>query len=764
MKQRNRAARLRLGRIGRGSLALVALSLVVGVTTAQAQTKAYLANGSSNVATVLDTSNDAVLSTVPVGANPSQVAVSKDGLRAYVSNTTENTVSVIDTATDAVIGTIPVGAGPSVIAATPNGEYVYVAVSGGIQVISTALNSVVATVNMTAGASGIAITPDGSRVYVAGGDVTVIDTATNTITSTFRAEAVANPNLISNAVSIAISPNGTRAYVTNFIFNFGFEFNAAGNVAVMDTSNNSFVRAINLFRFQPGPIALAPDGTRVYVGIQSEWVNTGYGAGFLPASAVATIDASSNTLAGWTELGGVSSSIRNTPAYIAVTQDRSDVYVSIPRISSVAVISTSATTVRLTIPVAASPGGLAMKPDPSVTLTPYLIDAVDDNPAAAVSSAGGVAVANVLANDTLGAAPANLTNVTLSQVSSTNEGITLNPATGSVDVAAGTQIGTYSLVYTICESTISTNCDTASVTVTVRDPYVIDAVADSATSVTGRVAVANVLANDTLAGLPATIASVIVTQLSSTNPGVSLNPADGSVAVAAGTPVGSHTLTYQICERASLINCDTATVTINVIPFAIDAVNDAATSPRTGGIAVANVLVNDRFNGAAATLTNVSLTQVSSTNAGITLNPANGSVAVAAGTTAGTHTLTYRICERASPGNCDSADVTITVAPYVITAVNDSARASSKVANIALTSVLSNDRLGNSPATPANVVLSFVSLSPANPMIRLNLPGGSVEVLGKTDSGTYTLVYQICEAGNPSNCSTGTVTLSLSGK
>src|SRR6185295_13916092 len=176
------------------------------------------------------------------------------------------------------------------------------------------------------------------------------------------------------------------------------------NVAVVDTANNTVVQTVNLFRFQPGPIALAPDGTRAYVGVQSEWVNTGYGAGFLPASAVATIDASSNTLAGWTELGGVSSSIRNTPADLAVTQDRSDVYVSIPRTSTVAVINASATTVRLMIPVAASPGGLAMKPDPSATITPYLSDAVDDSTAAAVSSAGGVAVANVLANDTLGAA------------------------------------------------------------------------------------------------------------------------------------------------------------------------------------------------------------------------------------------------------------------------------------------------------------------------------------------------------------------------
>ena len=80
-----------------------------------------------------------------------------------------------------------------------------------------------------------------------------------------------------------------------------------------------------------------------------------------------------------------------------------------------------------------------------------------------------------------------------------------------------------------------------------------------------------------------------------------------------------------------------------------------------------------------------------------------------------------------------------------------------------LASVLTSDRLGNSPATLANVSLSLVSLSPASSMIRLNLTNGAVEVLGKTSSGIYTLVYQICEIGNASNCATGTMTIDLSG-
>ena len=100
----------------------------------------------------------------------------------------------------------------------------------------------------------------------------------------------------------------------------------------------------------------------------------------------------------------------------------------------------------------------------------------------------------------------------------------------------------------------------------------------------------------------------------------------------------------------------------------------------------------------------------------------------------------------------------------MVTAVNDFARASSKVASTALASVLTNDRLAGKPATIASVRLSLVSLTPANEKIRLDLTDGSVDVLGKTNSGLYALVYQICEAASPSNCARATVTVDLSGK
>jgi hypothetical protein len=286
----------------------------------------------------------------------------------------------------------------------------------------------------------------------------------------------------------------------------------------------------------------------------------------------------------------------------------------------------------------------------------------------------------------------------------------------------------------------------------------------SVPSPAGGTAIASVLANDWLSGVRATTANVRLTQQSSSSAGVRLDLADGSIDVFAGTLPGTHTLIYQICEIANPTNCDQARATVTVPPYVINAVNDQGTaSPSVGGVAVANVLVNDTLGGARATTATVRLAQQSSTSTGITLDLADGSVDVAPGTTIGTHTLVYQICEIANPANCDPATVTVVVKPFVVNAVNDYARASSKRPGTAIASVLANDWLGNMRATPANVRLSLLSLSPPTSGIVLDLADGSVDVTKKVNSVTYSLVYQICEIASPSNCDQATVTLELSG-
>ena len=77
---------------------------------------------------------------------------------------------------------------------------------------------------------GIAVTPDGAFAYVAncGGNVFVIDTATNKVATKFPAGAC--------PTGVAITPDGTRAYVTIATNVNGI---GAGAVTVIDTSNNT---------------------------------------------------------------------------------------------------------------------------------------------------------------------------------------------------------------------------------------------------------------------------------------------------------------------------------------------------------------------------------------------------------------------------------------------------------------------------------------------------------------------------------------------
>ena len=286
------------------------------------------------------------------------------------------------------------------------------------------------------------------------------------------------------------------------------------------------------------------------------------------------------------------------------------------------------------------------------------------------SPTNGVAVANVLVNDVLAGAPATLSNVTLRQLSSSRAGIALDATSGAVTVAFGIQPGYQTLTYRMCETARPSNCDDALVSITIGG-NIVDAIDDAgATKTSGGVAVANVLANDKFAAGAAALQNVAITSLGG-DPALSLN-ASGAVSVAPQSAAGAYSMSYRMCEIGVPTNCDDAVVRVTVTAYAIDAVDDAGSiQSAPGGIVIANVLANDKFDNGVATLSAVSLLQLSSTNAGLTLDQATGAVRSAFGLAAGYQSLRYRICERAMPGNCDDASVTVTVLPQAYVISND---------------------------------------------------------------------------------------------
>ncbi len=290
-----------------------------------------------------------------------------------------------------------------------------------------------------------------------------------------------------------------------------------------------------------------------------------------------------------------------------------------------------------------------------------------------------------------------------------------------------------------------------------------------------------VLVNDTLDGVPVTTGSVTLhstgtgstgTTLGLTTPpaagSITMNP-DGTLTIAPGTTAGTYTYTYEICDKLNTSNCDTAVATVVVTASPIVANDDtmAPVSGSTGGN-TPTVLVNDTLDGVPVTTGSVTLhstgTGSTGTTLGLTTPPAAGSITmnpdgtltIAPGTTAGTYTYTYEICDKLNTSNCDTAVATVVVGASPIVANDDSATTPQ---NTPVTvSVLGNDTLDGMPADPAKVTVTQVN-PPANGSVVVN-PDGTVTYTPNAGyAGTDTFTYQICENLNPANCATATVTV-----
>lgn len=278
-------------------------------------TLAYVANSGSNSVSVVDTDTWETAATIGVGGGPGRVALDADRGLAYVTNYTSHSVSVIDTTTNTVrntvdvginpiglavatlapfapavyvanrgsdsvtyintsfapgevagVGSISVGRNPYGVAATRDGANVYVTNlgSGTVSVIDTYTQAVTATIEVGPAPTGIAVNPDGTRVYVSGLAVgatgtmlSVIDTATNTVTARFSVDKTT----IAASSDVAVNPDGTRIFVTN---------SKSGQVSVIDAATNTVLTAVDVGSGQNGIVVNPnvnndPGGDYVYV-------------------------------------------------------------------------------------------------------------------------------------------------------------------------------------------------------------------------------------------------------------------------------------------------------------------------------------------------------------------------------------------------------------------------------------------------------------------------------------------------------------------
>lgn len=129
----------------------------------------------------------------------------------------------------------------------------------------------------------------------------------------------------------------------------------------------------------------------------------------------------------------------------------------------------------------------------------------------------------------------------------------------------------------------------------------------------GAIAIVSVLTNDTLNGIPVLPTEVIISVLPGAVPSaLTFNSTTGEVIVVAGSPSGTYTFDYTICEAANLSNCSTATVTVVVGNAAITIVKSSTLNDENGdGFAQVGETITYNFvvtNTGTIGLTNVMVT------------------------------------------------------------------------------------------------------------------------------------------------------------
>ena len=367
---------------------------------------------------------------------------------------------------------------------------------------------------------------------------------------------------------------------------------------------------------------------------------------------------------------------------------------------------------------------------------------------------------NILTNDKLYGNGATTSNVTISEVTP-NANVKIDTATGQVKVQPNTPAGTYTVTYRICDKNIATACSNTA-TVKVKVTSTIDAVDDPEVSVPRTGGTVSILTNDTLNGNPATTSNVTITVTN--DGGLTGLTVDGTgkLVVPNNSTPGTYTITYEICDKANSNVCDSATAKIKVTgtTSTIDAVDDGEkTLPRTGGIV--EVLTNDTLNGSPATKDNV--TVAIDNNGGLTGLTVNGDgkLVVPNNTTPNTYTVTYKICDKANLGVCDTAVVKITIVTGpVIDAVNDPDVTMPRTGgNI---NILSNDTLNGNPATKDNVRITIED-NDGLTVLMIDPDTGFLVVPNNAPVGVYMVTYKICAKANAGLCDTAKVRITITG-
>lgn len=250
--------------------------------------------------------------------------------KAYIANANSNSVSVIDLASNAIIKTIAVSNNPQRVLISPDNNKAYISLAGGnVSVINTMSDTIITTIPAGFVSNSevypMAINADGSKLYIGVNGLKVYNTSTNTLAASVS---------MSNPTGMALSPDQSKIYL---IYS---NSNLLKTISALNYSTISTLAIANDLK----SICVSPTGDRIYV------------TGFDFPDRVTVVNTITNSIVTNIPVGSY-------PLALELSSDGNRLYVSNSLSNNVSVIRTDLNTVIATLPTGYNPYGLSVNAD-----------------------------------------------------------------------------------------------------------------------------------------------------------------------------------------------------------------------------------------------------------------------------------------------------------------------------------------------------------------------------------------------------------------
>ncbi|KAI9549917.1 hypothetical protein GHT06_004502 [Daphnia sinensis] len=257
-----------------------------------------------------------------------------------------------------------------------------------------------------------------------------------------------------------------------------------------------------------------------------------------------------------------------------------------------------------------------------------------------------------------------------------------NPVGGELKIKAdgtytfvGSKVGVYRFKITICDLVLANVCSESSLQITVLDPNSSTnppvANPDLATTVINTPVRIAVLANDQSGNLKSELVATSLSIIEQPKNGKITINSDGSIIFTPNAGfIGSDSFEYRICDSAKPENCQSASVSIQVLADRIvpttSSVDDYVVvrpNSKAQRFLSGNVLDNDHSSDPNVKLTASLITGPASNEGTLVFNADGSFTFTAAAGFSGTIGVVYMVCDNSSPANCSFATLHILVEP-----------------------------------------------------------------------------------------------------